>query len=509
MSRSQKNESDRILNDNGITIHTVNGKKGATMSLVGKTPEERTWNYLVKSLGNKFGAAGVMGNLKAESGLIFSRVEILCLRRLKESTGKSWTDDTYTAAVDSGDIGRKEFLNPIPGRQYGYGICQWTSPNRKAGLYDLARSRNVSIADEEMQLDFLMDELSTSWFKDVLSVLKTAKSVREASDIFLLKFEIPANRSESVKSKREFYGQEYYSKYAKTTEVKNMSKDYSKYINSTGTHYISNSGSDEKGKTSGGKSGDQTGNEWCLRSWYNRPWTCILRYEKDPRVGQLMAELACSAALNNNIGYDQNQRNAFWNELQKANYDPAKIDTPCEADCSAGVISLVKAVGHLLNIKELKNITCTYTGNMKPGLKAAGFTVYTDSKYISKPDYLLPGDICLYENHHAATNVTRGSKAAAVNTGKYKESKGSSPSNKVLYEMVCTGRGVNVRTSPTSKEKNLSSYVKPLNTGDKVEYCDQIVGKDGLTWLFVKITTSVHPKGYVHDYVCADYFKKA
>ena len=36
----------------------------------------------------------------------------------------------------------------------------------------------------------------------------------------------------------------------------------------------------------------------------------------------------------------------------------------------------------------------------------------TESKYLTSSAYLLPGDILLYDNHHAATNVTKGSKVA-------------------------------------------------------------------------------------------------
>lgn len=43
-----------------------------------------------------------------------------------------------------------------------------------------------------------------------------------------------------------------------------MATDYKKYILSNGTHYISNSGSDEKGGIKGGKAGDQNGKEWQL-----------------------------------------------------------------------------------------------------------------------------------------------------------------------------------------------------------------------------------------------------
>lgn len=35
----------------------------------------------------------------------------------------------------------------------------------------------------------------------------------------------------------------------------------------------------EKGKITGGKKGDQTGKEICVRSYYNKPWTYVLRYK--------------------------------------------------------------------------------------------------------------------------------------------------------------------------------------------------------------------------------------
>lgn len=35
----------------------------------------------------------------------------------------------------------------------------------------------------------------------------------------------------------------------------------------------------ENGEVTGGQSGDQTGNEICIRSYYNKPWTYVLRYK--------------------------------------------------------------------------------------------------------------------------------------------------------------------------------------------------------------------------------------
>lgn len=173
---------------------------------------------------------------------------------------------------------------------------------------------------------------------------------------------------------------------------------------------ISNSGSDERGSYSGGVAGDQTGREWSIVNWYSRPWTCVLRHP-DPKVRELIAQLGVEAALNNNVGYDQYQRGTYWTNLQKVGYRPSKITTPCEADCSAGVIANTKAVGYLLNIPALKNLSATYTGNMRSGFKAAGFQVLTDKKYLTSPDYLVPGDILLYDNNHTATNLGIGSKS--------------------------------------------------------------------------------------------------
>ena len=188
-----------------------------------------------------------------------------------------------------------------------------------------------------------------------------------------------------------------------------MSTNYKKYILSTGTHYISNSGSDENGGIKGGKAGDQNGKEWRLRSWYKRPWTCVLRWP-DQNVGTLIAQLAIDAALNDKIGYDQGQRNSFWREVQKVGYLPAKITTACEEDCTAGVNGVVHCAGYLLDIPSIRAIpeTGIRSSNMRKYYKAAGFEVLTNGKYLGSGDYLLPGDILLYDNHHGATNVTVG-----------------------------------------------------------------------------------------------------
>jgi len=179
---------------------------------------------------------------------------------------------------------------------------------------------------------------------------------------------------------------------------------------------ISNSGHDENGKLSGGAAGDQTGGEWAVRSWYSRPWSVVLRYP-DIMIGILIAQLAEEAAKNNKIGYDQSQRGTFWQALKAADYYPANIKTACESDCSAGVAAIVKAAGYISGLTRLQAVSADmYTGNERSVLTGAGFSALTESKYLTSDEYLLPGDVLLYEGHHTAINLDQGSKATVTIT---------------------------------------------------------------------------------------------
>ena len=49
---------------------------------------DKVWAFLTKAGFSNIGAAALMGNIYAESGMIANRVEILCLKRLKTFYGK-------------------------------------------------------------------------------------------------------------------------------------------------------------------------------------------------------------------------------------------------------------------------------------------------------------------------------------------------------------------------------------------------------------------------------------
>ena len=363
------------------------------------------WDRLYAEIQNPYGVAGVMGNFMAESGLRANNLQ----NSYEKSLGM--TDEQYTAAVDNGT-----YTNFIQDRA-GYGLYQATFWSIKESLLNFAKASGKSIGDRDMQVNHFL-KMMREEYTAIWKVLTTAKSVREASDAVLLKFERPADQSEAVQVKRAGYGEEFLAKYGKAApvtpaedqpETEQLSAAHAKYINSTGTHYISNSGSDENGAYSGGQAGDQTGKEWRMRDWYNRPWTCVLRYP-DQKVALKIAQLAIDAALNDHIGYDQSQNRTYLAQLKSVGWEPSKITVNCEADCSAGVCANVTAAGYLIGIKALQNHTGTYTGNMRSALTKAGFQLLTDSKYLTSGDYLLPGDILLNDGHHTATNVTVGKK---------------------------------------------------------------------------------------------------
>lgn len=169
--------------------------------LTGKNNEEKIWNYLKGAGLSDCGTAGLMGNLYAESGLCPDNLQNTYEKKL------GYTDAAYTAAVDSGAY--SNFVRDCA----GYGLAQWTFWSRKQSLLEFAKSRGRSIGDLEMQLDFLMKELREG-YQAVLSTLKTACSVRAASDAVLLNFERPADTGPTTQAKRAGFGQKYYSKYA-------------------------------------------------------------------------------------------------------------------------------------------------------------------------------------------------------------------------------------------------------------------------------------------------------
>lgn len=163
--------------------------------------ESTIWNFLKQKGLSDCGAAGLMGNLYAESGLKSTNLQNSYEKKLGLS------DEDYTAQIDAGIY--QDFVHDSA----GYGLAQWTFWSRKQALLAFALSRGKSIGDLEMQLDFLWKELTES-YSSLVNLLRTATSVRAASDAVLVQFERPADQSEMAKARRASYGQKYYDQYA-------------------------------------------------------------------------------------------------------------------------------------------------------------------------------------------------------------------------------------------------------------------------------------------------------
>ena len=90
--------------------------------------EATIWRFLKSQGMTDAGAAGLMGNLFAESGLNPKNLQNSYEKKL------GYTDATYTAAVDSGTY--TNFVRDSA----GYGLCQWTYWTRKQALYAFCKA---------------------------------------------------------------------------------------------------------------------------------------------------------------------------------------------------------------------------------------------------------------------------------------------------------------------------------------------------------------------------------
>jgi len=158
--------------------------------------EKKIWNYLKDKKFSDYAIAGIMGNLFAESGLIPNNLQNTFNKSL------NMTDEEYTQKVDDGSY--KNFIND----KAGYGLAQWTYHTRKQKLLEFAQSRNVSISDLYMQLDFLLEEMKGYPYLD--KILVSSNDIKECSDAFLTNFERPADMSDKVKDLRFSYAEKIY-----------------------------------------------------------------------------------------------------------------------------------------------------------------------------------------------------------------------------------------------------------------------------------------------------------
>ena len=110
------------------------------------------YRYFISKGLSSIASAGIVGNL------------------IQESTGGSGVNTNITSGVGS------------------YGAAQWTG-DRLTNLSNYAKSRNLPVHDRKVQAEFLWNELTSSTYKKALDGLKSAKTIRDATNIFVTDFE--------------------------------------------------------------------------------------------------------------------------------------------------------------------------------------------------------------------------------------------------------------------------------------------------------------------------------
>ena len=172
----------------GITDSTAEGIKVPKPKQVNPTEtSQRIWKFFKSKGWTDEGVAALMGNLDKESTLrpVQLQGDLADSNRTKSMK--------YVAEADKN---KRNFTRG----QIGFGIAQWTTPDRKENLWNYAQSKGKSVGDLDTQLEFLNDELETK-YKGVVAELKNTKDVGSAAVTVLKKFEVARDRN--LKSEQE------------------------------------------------------------------------------------------------------------------------------------------------------------------------------------------------------------------------------------------------------------------------------------------------------------------
>ena len=198
------------LNDDVSSSKTVDTLGCRILNGPFKYGPNGTGKGLIEDLGlTKEQAAGVVGNLRAESGLVPDRIQ--------------------GSGVKTGLI--KDAVNKSGGSK-GYGWAQWTDPSFKEDFKKSAEAVGVDLtktpADIDVNYKYLVEWIQSKGNLNIpseygtivaelgsnecsgLEGLKKTKSVREASTYFLGCYERPKTQSEETINKRTGFANEVY-----------------------------------------------------------------------------------------------------------------------------------------------------------------------------------------------------------------------------------------------------------------------------------------------------------
>lgn len=435
-----------------------------------------TWGNTERSLYAFFkgkglsdnGIFGLFGNIYAESAMNPKSLQQSYEKKL------GFTDDTYTAAVDSGAYGN--FVKDAA----GYGLAQWTYWSRKQAMLAYHRAAGVSIGDLMTQAEFLYKELSEN-YTGVLRTLETASSIREASDAVLLKFERPADTGTSVQEKRASYGKQYEELFKKQGGGNTMTYSRSVIVNILLSWKGAKEGSarhkeiiDLYNSLSNLPRGYKMTykDAWCAATWsaaaakagYTAmmPVECSCYYliEKAKAIGIWVEDDAYIPDPGDAVLYDWDDGSNYATTDNKG--APEHVGTVWKVE--GGIIYVIEGnKNNAVGVRELPINGRYIRGFICPK--------YTETGTIN-------GGIGNGSSENTGTGINKTEKWKGVTTTALRVRKWA------------------------GKENDVCSF-SPLAEGEEISVCDEMKAADGSVWYYIKNKAGKY--GFVHS----DYVKKA
>lgn len=205
-------------------VHANSGNCTQGESEMAFTPNEYTpiiWQYMKdNSPFTDEGIAGLMGNMWSESG---------CTPYACQPSRPKNICEIYIEKVDNNVITRDQFIHGgcsstggYTSTQLGFGLVQWTFTSRKQGFYDhvfpnYPSMDSNSIGNIYLQLEYIIEELTTGSFSSVGSVLLSSNDINVCSDIVLEQYENPEVQTEAVHLIRRQNSVDVYNTYSTGT----------------------------------------------------------------------------------------------------------------------------------------------------------------------------------------------------------------------------------------------------------------------------------------------------
>lgn len=126
------------------------------------------------------GALGMLGNWECESNCEPYRVQ-------GDYQPSRAISKAYVNAIETGVSDRERFATD----QKGFGLAQWTYPQRKRNMWDLWKASIHRIDDVDFQVWFAYTELLKE-YSELLQFLKTSEAIWDCTDRICREYERPA-----------------------------------------------------------------------------------------------------------------------------------------------------------------------------------------------------------------------------------------------------------------------------------------------------------------------------